>query len=175
MARRRAVSVGTRIRSARLSNQSACVVTMSVTTLMKGGRFFPSAFKAKVFAKGWTVTIKSAGWHADHGARRPAGDRPHGGGDDMRPGATVGGMKACAPQPGRPDHVGIHVGCSVKRDWGVILEEIHHLSGDLILVSLVNCFNNGFGCRAMPAAGIGKEKDNVRFSKGWIVHLSRVL
>ncbi len=34
---------------------------MSVTTLIKGGRFLPSAFRAKVFAKGWTVTIKSAG------------------------------------------------------------------------------------------------------------------
>src|ERR1051325_11041609 len=61
-ARRRAVSVGTRIRSARLSYQRACVVTISVTTLINGGRFLPRARKAKEFAKGWTVTIRSAGW-----------------------------------------------------------------------------------------------------------------
>src|SRR6185436_2110437 len=60
-ARRRAVSVGTRIRSARLSYHNACVVTISVTTLINGGRLAPNALRAKEFANGWTVTIKSAG------------------------------------------------------------------------------------------------------------------
>src|SRR5688572_8329871 len=61
MARARAVSVGTRMMSARLSYQRAWVVTISVTTLINGGRFLPRARRAKEFAKGWTVTIRSAG------------------------------------------------------------------------------------------------------------------
>src|SRR5215207_1218538 len=74
-ARLRAVSVGTRMRSARLSYQSAWVVTISVTTLINGGRSLPRARRANEFAKGWTVTIKSAGWLAtsDRAAWRAIG------------------------------------------------------------------------------------------------------
>ena len=57
----RANSVGTRITSERLSNHSAWVVTMSVTTVMKGGRYLPRAFNIQETASGWTVTTRSLG------------------------------------------------------------------------------------------------------------------
>ena len=57
----RASSVGTMIRSARLSNQKACVETMSVTTVMNGMRRSRNVRKTGVFIRGCTLTIRSQG------------------------------------------------------------------------------------------------------------------
>ena len=104
-------------------------------------------------------------------ARGPAGDRPHRCGNHLRPGAAIRRMKACAPQLGRLDHVGIHIRCLVERDRGIVLEEVHHLGCNLAFVFEMNSFDDGFRRGAMPAACIGEVKDNVWFSSNRRFHL----
>ncbi|MFT3860350.1 MAG: hypothetical protein QM721_03310 [Micropruina sp.] len=58
----RASSVGTTTRSARRSNQKACVVTMSVTTVMNGVGFDFMMRSIAVFTSGCTDTMMSAGF-----------------------------------------------------------------------------------------------------------------
>ena len=100
-----------------------------------------------------------------------AGDRPHGSRDHARPGPSIGGMEAGAPQFRRLDHIWIHLAGVIEWKRCIILEEIHHLGGDLVPVFTIDRFNNGFGRGTMAAAGIGEIKDDVRFFRGWIVHL----
>ena len=102
---------------------------------------------------------------ANQRARRLTGNGPHGGRDEARLCAPIGGVETGAPKLRSFYHVRIHGAHAVKRRRGVILEEIHHFGGHLIFVFKLDGFDDGFSCGAMPAAGIGEVENNMRFSR----------
>ena len=110
---------------------------------------------------------------AHQGTRRLARDGPHGGGDETRLRASIGGVKAGTPQLAGFDHVRIHAPRRLNGGGRIIFEEIDHLDGDLIFVFKIDSFDDGFSRGTMSAAGIGKVKNNMGFSRSCrlVVHV----
>jgi hypothetical protein len=90
-------------------------------------------------------------------------DRPEGRGHQARLAAAVADFIARAPQLRRFDHFRVEARQAVVGRRGVILEEVHHLGNNGIAKFQAQGLDDGLASRAVSAAGIGEEEEDVWF------------